>query len=253
MSLPNYGLLVGTFNRFEREPQDNYGRWYHGFVFVSATRQVYRCAVDVYKPDGGFQYMLLALQKNLFTPISSLPDGYHELPRNATSGAIDYIRSPIINQAEGCLKAIFALIGRLLGGIDFLPWKPRIWIDNTGDNALDSLRDLVSDANRIYVLGAPFHNTSPVEDGMHDVHMNQGDPPGPFQHLDAIWQDGCVIAEKPDGTLRGTSVSSKPSHCRQMTTVCHCRSAASKQKEGAGTGQIFAVERAQRRVLLACG
>jgi uncharacterized protein YukJ len=33
--------------------------------------------------------------------------------------------------------------------------------------------------------------------------MNQGDPPGPFQHLDGIWQDGCVIVEKPDGTLRG--------------------------------------------------
>jgi uncharacterized protein YukJ len=33
------------------------------------------------------------------------------------------------------------------------------------------------------------------------VHCNQGDPPGQFQHLDGIWQDGCVFAIKADGTL----------------------------------------------------
>ena len=38
---------------------------------------------------------------------------------------------------------------------------------------------------------------------MHDVHMNQGDPPGPFQHLDGIWQDGGVLVERPNGNLAG--------------------------------------------------
>jgi uncharacterized protein YukJ len=38
---------------------------------------------------------------------------------------------------------------------------------------------------------------------MHDVHMNQGDPPGQFQVLDGIWQDGCVIAELPGNGLYG--------------------------------------------------
>jgi hypothetical protein len=203
MGLANYGVLIGNFNHFEREPEDNYGNWYHGFIFVNAIGEVYRCAVDVYKPDGGFQFMLLDLEKNLFTQISALPDGYHELLRYPMSGAIDYIRSPIINQAEGCLMAIFAFISRLLGGKDFWPWKATTWMDNTGDNALNNLKDLVSNATRLYVFGAPFHNTNPVEDGMHDVHMNQGDPPGQFQRLDGIWQDGCVIVEKPGGMLRG--------------------------------------------------
>ena len=39
--------------------------------------------------------------------------------------------------------------------------------------------------------------------GMHDVHMNQGDPPGQFQHLDGIWQDGGVLVERPNGNLAG--------------------------------------------------
>lgn len=37
--------------------------------------------------------------------------------------------------------------------------------------------------------------------GMHDVHCNQGDPAGPFQHLDAIWQDGGVIVQYTDAHL----------------------------------------------------
>lgn len=29
--------------------------------------------------------------------------------------------------------------------------------------------------------------------------MNQGDPPGQFQDLDGIWQDGGTIVERPNG------------------------------------------------------
>jgi uncharacterized protein YukJ len=36
---------------------------------------------------------------------------------------------------------------------------------------------------------------------MHDIHMNQGDPPGQFRALDGIWQDGGVVIERSDGTL----------------------------------------------------
>jgi uncharacterized protein YukJ len=38
---------------------------------------------------------------------------------------------------------------------------------------------------------------------MHDVHMNQGDPPGNFQQLDGVWQDGGVIVRRPSGLLTG--------------------------------------------------
>jgi hypothetical protein len=199
MSLPNYGVLIGTFNRFEQEPPNNYGKWFHGFVFVNANQKIYRCAVDVNKPDGGFQYMTLDLLPSLFTQISSLQDGYHELTRDSTSGAIDYVRSPLLNQSEGCLLAIYSLIARIFGGKE----RKDLWIENTGETALTLLNNLVSGSSRVYVFGAPFHNVNPIEDGMHDVHMNQGDPPGNFRALDGIWQDGCVIVQLPEGALRG--------------------------------------------------
>jgi uncharacterized protein YukJ len=53
------------------------------------------------------------------------------------------------------------------------------------------------------VFGAPYANPNP-NPGMHDVHMNQGDPVGsPFHALDGIWQDGCVIVDGSDGSLTG--------------------------------------------------
>jgi uncharacterized protein YukJ len=55
------------------------------------------------------------------------------------------------------------------------------------------------------VFGAPYPNPNPNPNpGMHDVHMNQGDPVGsPFHALDGIWQDGCVIVDGRDGSLTG--------------------------------------------------
>jgi uncharacterized protein YukJ len=38
---------------------------------------------------------------------------------------------------------------------------------------------------------------------MHDVHYNQGDPPGQFRHLDLIRQDGGVIVRHRDGRFEG--------------------------------------------------
>lgn len=69
------------------------------------------------------------------------------------------------------------------------------WIDSTGDNALNELEAHLTGCARVFVFGAPY--TTGL--GVHDVHMNQGDPPGQFRHLDGIWQDGGTIIERPDG------------------------------------------------------
>ncbi len=33
---------------------------------------------------------------------------------------------------------------------------------------------------------------------MHNVHLNQGDPPGPHQAENGVWQDGAVIIQRAD-------------------------------------------------------
>ena len=190
MSLPNYGVLCGTFNRFRREEPDNFGKWFHGFIYVNTPSGVYECAVDVNSPSGQFEYMMLGgLDPTMFGNISALSDGYHELSRNGASGAIDYIRSPFVNQAKGCLSLILGLWNHFFGT------NKKVWTINAGDEALTKLEDLITNSTRLYVFGAPYTYGG---DGVHDIHLNQGDPAGSqWYPANGIWQDGCVIAAKP--------------------------------------------------------
>ena len=42
-----YGVLVGKITDYYRDPPDNFGRYYHGNLKVSAPAGVYHCAIDV--------------------------------------------------------------------------------------------------------------------------------------------------------------------------------------------------------------
>lgn len=68
-------------------------------------------------------------------------------------------------------------------------------MSSDGNNALDVLEQRLSQAARIYILGEPF--TTGL--GVHNVHLNQGDPVGPHQAENGIWQDGAVIIQLADG------------------------------------------------------
>lgn len=189
MPLPNYGVVCGTYNDFRKESPDDFGKWYHGFIYVNTGKSIFEYAVDVNSPSGEFEYMLLGgLEKEMFTNIS-FSNGYHELPRNAASGAIDYIRSPFVNSAKGCLAIILAFFNSIFGS------SKKIWTKNNGDEALDKLKDMIINSQRIYVFGAPYTYGGY---GIHDIHMNQGDPAASqWYGSNGIWQDGCVIVEKP--------------------------------------------------------
>jgi hypothetical protein len=197
MPLPNYGVVCGTFDHFRKENTDDFGNWYHGFVYVNTGNSVYECAVDVNSPTGDFEYMMLgALDPNMFTNISGLSNGYHELPRNASSGAIDFVRSPFVNEAKGCLALLLTFWNSIFHT------NKKVWTKNNGDEVLDKLRDMVTGSTRVYVFGAPYTYGGP---GVHDVHMNQGDPKGSqWYAANGIWQDGCVIVARPgEDKLRG--------------------------------------------------
>jgi Uncharacterized conserved protein (DUF2278) len=193
--LPAYGVTIGTFDHSGAHQ----GKWLHELLYLRAGETLYECAVDVNEPTGIFQYLTLgSLDQSLFQAISTLPDGYHSLARDSTSGAIDYIRSPLIQQPEGCLTAFSGVIGGIFGAKAISAWN-----DVTGDEAGNALVGLVTGSSRVYVFGAPYSAPNPYP-GMHDVHMNQGDPiASPFHPLDGIWQDGCVIVDGRDGKLAG--------------------------------------------------
>lgn len=196
MPLASYGVLIGSLNRFTREDPNNYGSWYHGKLYVDTPAGQYECAVDVSTPSGvKVQYRVVHNLNPTLVAVLSLADGWHTLTSDSTSGALDYVRSSMLHSFQGCLTVIASPI------IDFFNALLRslfeAWTDSTGDNALDVMDSLLTVGGKVYVFGAPYTTGK----GVHDIHMNQGDPAGPFQHLDAIWQDGGTIVQRPNGEL----------------------------------------------------
>ncbi|WP_103352290.1 DUF2278 family protein [Amycolatopsis sp. CA-128772] len=196
MPLPAYGVLIGTLVSFTREDPTDFGSWYHGKLTVQAPQGQYECAVDVSTPSGvPVQYREVRnLDTSRFSPVSALGPGWHPLVRTATSGALDYLRSPLL-RGRGCLTLV---AGPLAAMVNAILRSPRFgWVESTADNALNLLEQRLAGCRRVYVFGAPYSHGL----GVHDIHYNQGDPPGQFQHLDGTWQDGATIIESPAGEL----------------------------------------------------
>jgi hypothetical protein len=42
-----YGVVLGTVNRYYRDPVNDYGQYFHGNLVVQAPAGRYHCAIDV--------------------------------------------------------------------------------------------------------------------------------------------------------------------------------------------------------------
>jgi hypothetical protein len=203
MPVQDYGVVIGQFDHFDRDDANHYGNYYHGHIFVRAPAgTLYNCAVDVKYPDGKVEYFQPAkLDAPKFSTVAALADGFHSLAQTPTSGALDYVRNPLISQPLGCLAVFLAVWNAITHT------NNQVWKQNVGMSALTDLEAFLQadgGIQRIYVFGARYQNAAQhPPQGMHDVHMNQGDPPGPYQALDGIWQDGGVIVQRPSGLLAG--------------------------------------------------
>jgi len=222
MPLPRYGVAVGTFQDFTRDPTHDFGQWYHGHLTLSTPEGPYHAALDVDAPGTvGVSYRLVDDLRLLdIAVVRDLADGFHPLASTPASGALDYIRSPMLRDPGWltALRRLVLLVVRLLqrppvGAPSFAPTladrlagllgrRPQIrafpWVASDGDNALDVLQPYLHAASRIYVFGQRFDTGL----GVHDVHLNQGDPYGSqWWDTDGIWQDGAVVCEQPDGRV----------------------------------------------------
>ncbi len=60
MPLADYGVVIGTLNRFAREDPSNFGSFYHGKIYLDTPQGVYEGAVDVATPAGvGVEYKVI--------------------------------------------------------------------------------------------------------------------------------------------------------------------------------------------------
>lgn len=179
--------LIGTIDRYFRDDPDDFGRYYHGNLIVAAPAGHYRCAIDVDSKQSavGVEWRTVLLGATHLEQVLSLGSGYHPLTSRPSAGALDYMRSPMLALSNGCS----------------LPDATAVWKRGTGLEALEDLEPLVQvtqDGNlAVLVYGEPFATGL----GMHNVHQDQGDPPGsPWSLENGIWQDGCTILQQTADT-----------------------------------------------------
>ena len=187
-----YGVVIGTIQDYYRDDPDDYGRYFHGHIKINTAGGIYQCAIDVdsKKSSVGVEWRTVPLKASELSTIIALGGGFHLLNSTSSSGAVDYIRSPMFRGRLGCLLIFLLLIGKKLD-------ISKTWKRGVGIDALQDLEPLVYNTKNnglnAFIFGEPFSHGL----GIHNIHQNQGDPPNtPWWNENGIWQDGCTILQQ---------------------------------------------------------
>jgi len=193
MPLENgYGFYRGTLTNFFPDTPENQGNYFHINLRVQVNGAEYQGPVDVDSKSSavGVEWRVVIIQKSEITGLLAKGVGEHSLTSNASSGAIDYIRSPMFAGRVGCATIILALLGKVFE-------IGTTWKKGNNQDAYAALKPLLqANLNKpggIMVFGEPYDDG---DKGTHNVHQNQGDPvAGKWGPANGTWQDGCVMME----------------------------------------------------------
>jgi uncharacterized protein YukJ len=189
----HYGILRGRVDIFKRE--DDPSTPHLQIRVVDDHNQAWRVAVNVLSGDQSRVIFHRADPFQNHPALAALPQvaaGFTQLPPAARSpsSALDYFRAPLFD------------------------WPTGVAIPPTGPGATDDLQDallgyleqLRDQDGELFAFGAKFpvpgqqpdprpidHEFRTVQ-GLHDVHMNQGNPkPGAFADDNGVFQDGGLV------------------------------------------------------------
>ena len=191
MSL-EYGVLAGKVDVFKRE--DDLDTPHLQIRVIDRNNQAWRVPVNVLSGDQSFLifHRVDPLQGHpILASLQDLEPGFISLPPNtrSVSRALDFFRSPLFDWPTG---------------VEASPSKPGENND-LQDSLITELNNLKSQNGDIFVFGVKFPeqgqspNPRPIDrefgtnQGIHDVHMNQGNPPGRFEKDNGVFQDGGLI------------------------------------------------------------
>lgn len=203
MGLDNgYGVLIGTIASHYIEPPDAEGNWPHYVINVDTPNGLYECVINLKSRSAAkIEYRdFRDVNRTYFDDILSKPDGLHLLASTPTSGALDVIRHPGLQDPvcrvwpwRWCWCWPFSKHKC------FPFWRKRCkctrWWLESGTDVIQLMEYYLLNVSRIYIFGEPYNSGQ----GMHNIHMNQGDPiSSSFAAENAIWQDGGTILEYND-------------------------------------------------------
>lgn len=198
MPLANYGVLKGRPVGYRLAIPANP----HFQIHLVNDDMEYRVSVNV-KSEGHPSELEYVLNDNfqhpLTTSLPELPLGFTSLPREAGGLALDYIRGNLFNQRE-------------LRRLSFSRPGP----NNDLNDLLESFLKRAIDypGALIYAFGEPWGPEPHTPDkifgflpgnGVHDVHMNQGNS-SQFKGQNGVWQDGGLLIHFPAEQERWVTV-----------------------------------------------
>lgn len=180
MPIYEYSVLKGDPQSGSLSPDSHP----HYLINVDAGGTTYQVAVNIESTDGS---QVLYFINDNFTPpdagaLDALATGMTQLTVQGNP-AVDYGRSttsgePIVTLAE----------------MQLLPLPGQSASSNLQNAVIQFLNQAIADDNgTIYAFGSQYTDGT----GIHDIHMNQGNPPGEYEKDNGIWQDGLLLFELP--------------------------------------------------------
>lgn len=201
MAITNYSVLAG-------DPVSGkvvQGRSPHYQITMQAPGGPFTVAVNIQSVDGS--EVLYAIKEGFAPPdeagLLGLPMGMTPLGSGPGGLALDYVRStvtdaggnetPMITQAEMTLLPMLRQQGlseeaRLMNRVRSAALQ----------NAVVTLLNMtIADKDGvIYAFGSAYADSGRV-DGIHDIHMNQGNPANNHGGDNGVWQDGALLIHLP--------------------------------------------------------
>ena len=190
MPLPSYGVLAGSVTGQRAEGGTDSP---HYQIRVRGGEADFRVAVNVLSQEQPAELLYVA-DENFRHPVTQslpgLPVGFSPLASQPGGMALDYIRANLFDRQQ--MRPEPASV----------PGP-----DNDLADKLDHFvrRAAADPAARLYAFGQRWGPEAGTADkifgflpgnGVHDVHMNQGNS-GRFRHDDGIWQDGGLLLHYP--------------------------------------------------------
>ena len=187
MPIRDYSVVKGKatggkvqFNRNGNSP--------HYLIALQASGQTFQAAVNIESEDGS---EVLYLIERSFTPpnpgeLASLLAGRTTLDSVAGGLALDYVRSRVNNKF---------MVDR--SSMSLLPVSQGAQDSDLHNAVVDLLDQAVADGDgTIYAFGS-FYQDPGLSGGIHDIHMNQGNPANNHGVDNGVWQDGAVFINLP--------------------------------------------------------
>ena len=198
MPIANYSVLAGRPTAGKVVS----GASAHYQITMQADGGTFTVAVNIQSVDGS--EVLYAIEEE-FTPpdlagLTALPMGMTALKSEAGGLALDYVRSvvdgsPMITKAQMTLlpKQSEKAKGSSVEAEAIQRAKARAL-----ENAVITLLNMtIADKDGvIYAFGSAYADGGKV-DGIHDIHMNQGNPKGSHSGDNGVWQDGALFISLP--------------------------------------------------------